>query len=110
IPTHHTKLVISQAHPTVLLRPQVPIPSQSVVTRANPPNKSTDIETASPIIQLIVGPPSTCLAMSYVTSPAVLPPVTNGSRTDEVTGGFWSCEVTCIFYKLIFTLRFYPYF
>ena len=30
IPTHHTKLVISQAQPTVLLSPQTPIPVEMV--------------------------------------------------------------------------------
>ena len=30
IPTHHTKLVISHAQPTVLFRPQVPIPVEMV--------------------------------------------------------------------------------
>jgi hypothetical protein len=30
IPTHQTKLVISQAQPTVLFRPQVPIPTDTV--------------------------------------------------------------------------------
>ena len=30
IPTHQTKFVISQAQPTVLFRPQVPIPVEMV--------------------------------------------------------------------------------
>ena len=30
IPIHHTKFVISQAQPTVLLRPQTPIPVEIV--------------------------------------------------------------------------------
>ncbi len=85
IPTHHTKLVMSQAHPTVLFKPHIPIPCHKVIQSAYPPTANKVSETAMANIHDLEGLPSTCLQMSSVTSDIVLPPVTKGSRTGEVT-------------------------
>ena len=46
MPTQNTKFVMSKAHPTVRLRPQVPMPRVRVCTTAQAPRESMERVTA----------------------------------------------------------------
>src|SRR5690606_15891521 len=85
IPTHQTKLVISQAQPTVLFNPHRPIPCHKSMHMQYTPKASNESETAMAMYHSFAGFLSICMLISYETSFAVLPPVTSGSRTEEVT-------------------------
>ena len=65
IPTHQTKFVISQAQPTVLFKPQVPIPVPIVYAIHPKPHKKTTIEIEKAIHQSRSGGVSTGLAISF---------------------------------------------
>src|SRR6188768_3911867 len=55
MPTQKTKLVMSKAHPTGLLRPQTPIPSQNSQAIETPSTPSSDSEASRQIHQPRVG-------------------------------------------------------
>src|SRR6478735_4239132 len=76
---------MSHDQPTVLSNPHNPKPSYQVNHRQVPPYRKVSTEIPKAIFQARVGFPSTCLQMSAVTSLFVLPPVTSGGLTDEVT-------------------------
>ena len=68
IPTHHTKLVISQAQPTVLLSPQTPIPVPMVYAIQPRPHKNAAKENKNKAHHHLLAFPSTGRAMSSVMS------------------------------------------
>ena len=78
IPTHQTKFVISQAHPTVLLSPQVPIPVEMVYMIHPTPHKKAVKAIPKTIHHCLFAAPSTGAATSTVTSWYDLSPVTRG--------------------------------
>ena len=49
IPIHHTKFVMSQAHPTVLFNPQTPIPVEIVYIIHPTPHRNKTIEIENTI-------------------------------------------------------------
>src|SRR5690606_42116971 len=80
IPTHHTKSVISHAQPTVLFRPQAPIPVQKVYPTLTTLNRAPRAATIKPIHQPWFGLFSTGTKISSVTLAYVIAlPVTNAS-------------------------------
>ena len=64
IPTHQTKFVISQAQPTVLFSPQVPIPVPIVYAIQPKPHRKATIAIEKAIHQSRSGGVSTGLAIS----------------------------------------------
>jgi hypothetical protein len=54
IPIHHTNVVISNAQPTVLFSPQVPIPCQTVQKIMNKPNSIAIVAKVIPIYQYLL--------------------------------------------------------
>src|SRR5690606_16641097 len=68
IPTHHTKLVISQAQPIVLFNPHVPIPVETVYAIEPTPHKKAANAIKNTVHHCLFALPSTGRAISTVTS------------------------------------------
>src|SRR5690606_821666 len=80
IPTHHTKSVISQAQPTVLFRPQAPIPTQNVYPTLTTHSIAPRAATMKPIHHALLGLFSTGNKISSVICAYVMfLPVIKGS-------------------------------
>jgi hypothetical protein len=83
IPIHHTKVVISNAQPTVLFSPQVPIPCHTVQKIIVKPNSMANVDIVIPIYQnlpalFIIGLRISAVILWYVLLPSI-----RGSRIGD---------------------------